>query len=131
MTLHSLRSMLGVANLANQRSLCCDIELFETILRQAREEVERWGGQLTFVYVPSGARYYMTIAALTHEPELRARGRILAAVRRVGLPVIDLHAILQETGDPRRHYYHNRSHFNPAGYAVAANAILEHIRRSP
>ncbi|HUF70631.1 MAG TPA: hypothetical protein VMM79_18425 [Longimicrobiales bacterium] len=131
MTLHSLRSMLGVANLANQRSLCCDIELFETILGHARETVEGWGGQLTFVYVPSGARYYMTIAALTHEPELRARGRILSAVRRVGLPVIDLHAILQETGDPRGHYYHNRSHFNPAGYGVAASAILDHIRRSP
>jgi hypothetical protein len=127
LTLRSLRQTFGVADIGVQQSHCCDIALFETVLRQAKSSVESWGGTFTFVYVPSGARYYMKIVALTHEPEMRARGRVLDMVRRVGVPIIDLHEILTQNGDPRRFYFHNRSHFDPAGYQAAADAIFEHL----
>lgn len=131
LTLHAVRNAVGVADLAGQRALCCAIPLFDRILRQAKVEVEAWGGQLIFVYVPSGARYYMPTVAWTHEPELRARGRILRMVRRVGLPIIDMHEKIGSSDDPRSFYYHNRSHFGPSGYRATVDAILEYLRSEP
>jgi hypothetical protein len=129
--LYRLRDMLALTEIRDRVSLCCDLATFETILRRAQQDVAGWGGRLHFVYLPAALRYQRPMSRILDD-EIRARGRVLRLARRLGLDVVDVHAAFLETGDPKALFFGFRSHYTPAGYRVAAEAVLRHIdQRNP
>ncbi len=101
-----------------------DWALFERVLAKAGRVVASWGGTLTFVYLPDfwppGA------PGLDDHPN---RAEVLAAVGRVGLPVIDVHAALRGRDQERLLFFH-QSHCNRDGYAALGEAILAGLDRA-
>jgi len=103
-----------------------DFALFETILTKARAEVAAWGGTLHFVYLPD--LWYLGKNKKDHP----LRQRVLASVKKVGLPLCDAHARFEQEPDLEALRYHPLAHYDPAGYAVVGrilNAYLDSVSR--
>jgi hypothetical protein len=110
--LRHLRDALGMA-VGN-----ADIPLFRRVMAEADRTVSSWGGRLYFVYLPGQARY-LGLGGRIAQSGLRTR--VLATVRNLGIPVIDIHAAFSDSPAPRQLF---QGHFTPEGYRIAADAIL-------
>ena len=121
--LSSLRGTLGlVYGRAAQKSddelyTQGQLELFRTILLQAKSTVEEWDGTLHFVYLPARDRYAK--ASDYH------RQAVLNIVKDSGVPIIDIHARFQRESDPMRLFPFGRfGHYNEQGHRVVAEEVL-------
>lgn len=93
-----------------------DLPLFKAILGKARTLVNGWGGTLYFVYL-----------ADLHNlsgPEHPGRRAILATVKELGLPLIDVQPAFAAVPDPMTLRYNTESHCNEAGYRLIADTVL-------
>ncbi|HVM96169.1 MAG TPA: hypothetical protein VMT89_07255 [Candidatus Acidoferrales bacterium] len=95
-----------------------DYALFERILAKSRDAVAGWGGQLYFVYLL--AVHYLD----PRHRFIESREPVLAVVKRLGIPLIDVHKVFLDLPDPERFRYHYESHANEAGYGLHAKTIL-------
>jgi hypothetical protein len=125
-----LRRGLAIDGVRQRLQLCCDFETFEATLKEAKHNVESWGGRLHFVYLPAAPRYHRPMSVVLDET-LRARGRVLRIAHRVGLPVVDIHAAFLKAGDPASFFLDARSHYNAKGYRVAAEAVVAYLKAIP
>ena len=115
---------LGVAALGViEGDLDVNIARFTRVIDAAKHSVRGWGGQLIFVYIPDGERYF---GAIKNNPvRERVRRSVLGIVQAANLPLVDLEPILATAPDPADLYVFPGAHFNAAGYAVVAAAIAE------
>jgi hypothetical protein len=121
--LYRVRTTLG---LADWGSGCCDVVRYDQIIARAQDTVGRWKGRLMFVYLPSW-RGLALPPWLRGEAALRARGDVLQAVAGRGIPIVDAHALLRESGSFHTHFAGPGLHFNAAGYARVAKAIVDSL----
>jgi hypothetical protein len=100
-----------------------NMAVFGQVLIEAKKSVEMWGGKLEFVYLPEWARYTnYTSWGKTQ------RGAVLAMVRDLGIPLIDIDPIFQRQGDPLSLFPFRRpGHYNETGHEIVANAVLNAI----
>jgi hypothetical protein len=102
-----------------------DLELFGRILVQAQALVDTWQGRLYFVYLPEVARY------ASPEHANKDRDRVLALVRALGIPLIDIHARLQAHRDPLAAFpFRQQMHFNEEGHRLVAEEVLRSLSPS-
>lgn len=105
------------------------LPVFSQVLERAKEEVESWGGELIFVYLPQFDRY--------HAPRTRdyaaMRIEVMACARELQLPVIDLHQEMFLTADDPLKYFpfQQNGHYNAAGYDKVAELIWKHLQQDP
>ncbi|MEK7244971.1 MAG: SGNH/GDSL hydrolase family protein [Pseudomonadota bacterium] len=113
---------LGVAALGIiEGNLDENIARFARVLDAAARSVRGWGGQLIFVYLPDGERYF---GAIKNNPvRERIRRSVLAIARAANLPVVDLDTVLAAAPDPAGLYVFPGAHLNAEGYALVAAAI--------
>ncbi len=133
--LHAIRSRLGIRNL--DPSPPSGFPLTEATLSAARNLVHNWGGQLVVVYQPAAERYCGSVESWRNEcnehrhymPRMRdVYDEALDLFERLGVPVVDGHAVFLETGRPGDMFFHPYSHYSPEGYRVIADAVLRKIR---
>jgi hypothetical protein len=99
-----------------------DVELFGRILLQAQALVTTWNGTLYFVYLPERARY----ASL--EKANKDRGRVLALIKTLGLPLIDMHSVFQSHRDPVALFpLRRKTHYTEEGNRLVAEEVLRSI----
>ncbi len=99
---------------------------FAETLSAAHREVESWGGQLYFVYLP-GADMYME--GVPPDPD---RPPVLEIVQRQGLPVIDLHEVFAAHPDPLGLFpFRLPKHYSEEGHRLVAEAVLRRIGPRP
>jgi hypothetical protein len=115
-----------------QNAMGPTMDLFARILEQARNDVNAWGGQLYFVYLPAWARYGNRSALLTSYSSdslgLAMRSRVLLTARNLGLPVIDIHPAFQRYHDPSSLFpFRMNGHYNETGHSIVATEILKVI----
>jgi hypothetical protein len=96
------------------------LDLFRTVLLQAKRSVEEWGGTLYFVYLPARDRY-------VYGQEYH-RESILAIVKSTSVPIVDVHAAFQRESDPMRLFPFGRfGHYNEEGNRLVAEEVLRAI----
>jgi hypothetical protein len=105
-------------------SSCCDLQLFQQVLGEARATVESWGGQLVFVYLPGWERFGVRRVERWSAP-VRAREQVLSLMRGMGVPVIDVTAAFRTHADPTSFFYFRGSHYNVGGARLAAETVLQ------
>jgi hypothetical protein len=110
------------------------VALLEVVLTIFKRETEAWHGHAYFVYVPAMHRI---------DPEYRSqdsgagwREEVLAAVARVGIPLIDLVPAIERQREPQRLLPRRRdeleqAHYGPAGYRLLADEILRALKAAP
>lgn len=102
------------------------LPVFSQVLGRAKAEVESWGGELIFIYLPQFDRY--------HAPRQRdfkaMHSEVIGIVRDLRLPVIDLHReMFLAADDPLKYFpFRRRGHYNAAGYDKVAELIWKHLQ---
>ena len=100
-----------------------NLDVFRGILRQAKMQVDGWGGQLIFVYLPSWLRY--SDSSVTSPGDL-ARGEVLRLVGDLGIPIVDVNEGFQAYDDPLSLFPFRRSgHYNEMGHRLVAEEVLK------
>ena len=128
--LYHVRTALGLLGGLSQTEAYSDIErdLFEQIVLRARSAVDAWGGRFYVVYLPDFSRYAKSGTA----PPNPDRDRILALLRRAGVPVIDVHEAFLQEADPLDLFpFRIRGHYNERGHRVVAEAVLRSMSLAP
>jgi hypothetical protein len=104
------------------------IRLFREILQNAHAFTNTWNGMLYFVYLPAWQRY------ISPESVSDNRNAILALVRGLNIPIIDVHETFQTHGDPLQLFpFRQLGHYNDEGHRLVAETVLRHFssRSSP
>jgi hypothetical protein len=99
------------------------MSVFRSILLQAKQQTETWGGQLVFVYLPDWGRYagYVT-------PEIMIRSDVLTMVRSLGIRIVDVEPAFRTHGDPLSLFPFRRSgHYTESGYQIVATEVLREL----
>jgi hypothetical protein len=98
------------------------IRLFREILQNAHAFINTWEGKLYFVYLPAWQRYASPRSASDN------REAILALVRGLEIPVIDIHQAFQAHGDPLRLFpFRQLGHYNEEGHRLVAETVLRYF----
>lgn len=105
--------------------------LFETIINEASLEVKAWGGQLHLVYLPERRRFNKSTPPAIgedHDP-IVVQQRLRRIAIRHEIPMIDVAEIFASQDHPARLWNARRYHYNAAGYALVANAIIADLKK--
>jgi hypothetical protein len=114
---------LGVVEGAMQEQFT----LFRDILAAVAARTALWGGRLVFVYLPESDRYF----GANRDGLIRAhiRDRVLSIATALELPIVDVAEAFAESADPRALFVYPGSHYNAAGYALAAQTVQDELAR--
>lgn len=94
--------------------------LLGKVLAAAKKNVEAWGGDLHFVFLPSWDRY---VPGRSANPD---RERVLKVASEAGLPIIDMHPIFLAQKDPLALFpFRLSGHYNDFGNQLIADAVVK------
>jgi hypothetical protein len=128
--LTAVRERLGLVQEADRSDLDmaadfagANLGVFREIMSQATSRVAAWGGQMYFVYLPEWARY------TSYRSGGKAkRDEVLALVRALGIPIIDIDPAFQGHGDPLSLFpFRGVGHYTEDGHRVVAEEVLKQV----
>ena len=129
-SLDRVRSAIGLGPIQigyNGGKLSEELALFDRVMRAARDRVHAWGGTLYLVYLPESDRYLSRFGSSMVRQAIY-RG-VQATAEREDIPMIDVAAAFAKQPAPAKLFAYPGSHYDPAGYAVAAQAIAAVLDR--
>lgn len=102
-------------------------DLFEQIIRKAKNLTETNGGTFVFVYLPMRERYETS----NQNPDcFQNRKKVMQLVQGMDIPVIDIHREFENSGDPLGLFpFRFHPHYTSDGYRIVALALNEHIQK--
>lgn len=101
--------------------------LFEKIMKTARDRTSVSGGRLYFVYLPEFSRYGLRV----NHQEYRSRQKVLALLKSLDIPVIDMHEGFASHGDPLRFFpFRMKGHYTAEGYQMVAEALRQAVNEA-
>ncbi len=130
LTLDRVRSAVGLGPILigyNHGDLSQELAVFDQVLASARDRVSGWGGKLYLVYLADSDRYLSRFGAGTVRQTIY-RG-VQDTARRLDIPMIDLASAFARHAAPETLFAYPGSHYNPAGYALAAETIAAALDR--
>jgi hypothetical protein len=110
------------------------VELVDRVMRAAKTEVESWGGQLVFVYLPDWyyyARKYDSYG-IRIDSNFLLRQDVLRTVHNLQVPVVDVQShVFDASDDPLSLFDHRMyGHYTAAGYARIARDLRAYLADS-
>jgi len=99
------------------------IKNFEKIIFKSKVEVESWGGELYFVYLPDYSRF------INKDNTRFKKSYILEKIEKLGIKTIDIdNLVFKKKNDPLS-FFPNRknNHYNKVGYYEIAKEIIKFI----
>jgi hypothetical protein len=100
-------------------------DAFRRTLLEAKRFTEQSGGRLYVVYLPSREMYRPQGPGPNPD-----RAGMLEIVREVGLPLIDIHPVFVDHGDPLALFpFRYGAHYNEEGHRLVAETILAGVSR--
>ncbi|CAN0486935.1 unnamed protein product, partial [Laminaria digitata] len=98
-----------------------DLDLFERILRSARDDANQRNAKMVFVYIPS----YDDIRWPGNNKEY-GRLESVKVARSLGLEVLDLTEMLRNRGNPFDIFPNGRAvHYNATGHQLIATSVID------
>ena len=100
---------------------------FAKILLQAKKDVNSWGGEIYFVYLPE---YFRFSGYKNYFKYKRNYKIILSLISKYNIPIIDFVDLIEKKiSSPLELYPFKRfGHFNPSGYRFIAEQIEKKIK---
>ena len=97
----------------------------ETVLKSSRDELLKVvsGRDALVLIIPARRLWHGD----NMETEKRVHEAFVRMLREAGLSVLDLKPMLEEGGEPLRHYFKTDPHWNSSGHAVAARELFKTI----
>ena len=120
-TLNNLRNRLALLEDSEQSQL----QLYETILRKAKNVATSWGGKLFFVYLPAYYRYFYK-----KDDQYAQRLQVLATIKKLDIPIIDFHETIKKQEDPLDLFpFRVHGHYTERGYNLLASTIISDLHK--
>ncbi len=129
-SLDRVRSAVGLGPILigyNGGDLGQELAVFDQVLLSARDRVSGWGGKLYLVYLPDSDRYLSRFGVGTVRQSIYHG--VQDTARRHGIPMIDVANAFARHAAPESLFAYPGSHYNPAGYALAAQTITVALDR--
>ena len=129
-TIDRVRSAVGLGPILigyNGGDLGQELAVFDQVLVSARDRVSGWGGKLYLVYLPDSDRYLSRFGVGTVRQTIYHGVQDIA--RRRDVLMIDVASAFARHPTPETLFAYPGSHFNPAGYALAAQTIAAALDR--
>ena len=101
--------------------------MFGQVLVSARDRISGWGGKLYLVYLADSDRYLSRFGVGTVRQTIYHG--VQDTARRLDIPMIDLASAFARHAAPETLFAYPGSHYNPAGYALAAQTIAAALDR--
>lgn len=99
--------------------------MFEAILAKSQQKTSSWAGKLVFVYLPDYNRY----AGKVDHDIFQRRREVLSIVRKLGIPIIDIHEVFASRHDPLSLFpFRLHGHYTAEGYRLVAEAVVPHLQ---
>ena len=118
-TLYRIRRLIARA-VTPEPGVKYDLEALGHTLVMVRDEASRWGGRLSFVYLPAWERY------ARGETTNADRDGVLRLLDQLNIPVIDIHEVFVRHPDPITLFpFELHGHYTVEGYRLVADAILD------
>jgi len=114
LALTGLRSRIGLYQTSGNNGGTSDLDAFRTVLLEARDAVQAWGGQLYFVYLCEKSRFDHSQYA---SPD---RAAVLSLVKELAIPTVDSYEILR--GYDTLSLY--QGHYSEKAQRLIASAVL-------
>jgi hypothetical protein len=108
-----------------------EAQILEAVLARVSSDVHSWGGEIRLVYLPERRRFNRKTRAVVgerHDPVV-VQQRVERIAYRLGIPVIDVASIFAAQENPASLWNARRYHYNAAGYALVAKAIIEDLKQ--
>lgn len=119
-----LRSRLGIAPFPSPPPSPSQLAMFARILEKARTITSSWGGAFYVVYLPALERYSRRV----QHGSFMGRDQVLSLVRRLNIPIIDIHETFMKHPDPVSLFpFRAREHYTKEGYRLVAQTISAHL----
>jgi hypothetical protein len=123
--LFQVRTRLGLTAADLRKPGEDNFALFREILGSARQEVASWGGTLAFVFLPCWHAF-----GRPGRTDFD-RGRVLALLEGLRIPLIDVHAEFAKVKDPLSLFpFRLYNHYNEEGYRLASEAIIRFLTQT-
>jgi hypothetical protein len=107
--------------LLNEQITQAQVKQFKRVLEHNRRTVEAWGGKLYLVYLPAFDRYGGQAGVYP----LNQRAAVLAAVKNLGIPIIDFDPVISSQPDPLLLFpFRKNGHYNAKGYNLLTETVL-------
>ncbi len=109
-----------------------NLQSLTAVLQLARQEVDRWDGELLFVYLPDFQRHSRDPLRPSGKDTSVARdGResVLAAARAAGMELLDMTPAFSALPDPLLLWDRGQDHYNKFGYRLVGDSILARLPR--
>jgi hypothetical protein len=129
-SLDRVRSAVGLGPILigyNGGDLGQELAVFDQVVVSARDRVSGWGGKLYLVYLPDSDRYLSRFGVGTVRQTIYHG--VQDTTRRRDIPMIDVASAFARHAAPQTLFAYPGSHYNPAGYALAAQTIADALDR--
>ena len=105
-----------------------DYEVFSKIINLAKKEVESWGGDLIFLYVPSPINFQNGVLDFENE---YLKNKIFKLIKEKNLHFIDIgEKIMNSKLTSNEIYALGYGHFTKKGYKIVSTEIIEHLEKN-
>ena len=140
-TIRTAREIIFLRNWRNRltnltRIKSCEIdedtlEFFQVILREGKDYIDSWAGELYLVYLPTWSRYGDTnTAGIQCANLIEFHGQVINIATQENIPVIDLSEVFDRHPDPLSLFpFRLFGHYNGAGYRLVADEVLEFLHQ--
>lgn len=125
--LRKLRAMLDSAGAACKRARPFDdgnLDLFEEVLKLAKQDIEQWGGHFKLVYLPE----WQSFLEPAYFACYKRRDRVLAIAAKLGIEVLDVASHIK-SDELNKYWFSPQTHFSENGYrlvgAIVASWLLD------
>ena len=129
-SLDRVRSAVGLGPILigyNGGDLGQELAVFDQVLVTARDRIRQWGGTLYLVYLPDSDRYLSRFGVGTVRQTIYHGVQDIA--RRHEVPMINVAVAFARQTAPETLFAYPGSHYNAAGYALAADTIAAALDR--
>jgi hypothetical protein len=128
--LTEVRSRLSRLRRSRGQAQPYDPAMFGQVAARMRDDVAEWGGKLLFSYMPTRRRFEDPSTVTPHRSVTPHRADILALVRALGIPTVDLYEPMSEHPDPLSLYpFRLESHVTAEGFDLLARALADGIEQ--
>jgi hypothetical protein len=95
------------------------LEVFAATLSTAKREVNEWGGEIYFIYLPERERYIKGGHPFLY------RSQVLEVVAASGLRLVDMHEVFKRQNDPMALFpFGIAGHYNDLGHSLVSQEVL-------
>lgn len=127
LSLKKLRESRGLTSCPNKNQ---DFYLLEETFKQAKLEIEKWGGHLTVIYMPNGIEPACDLMRINDRHKNWYYDNISQIFERQDISVLNLRQAYAELGSPANFYLFPGSHFTEYGYEWVSSKIIQHLKVS-